>query len=345
MINTLGIVNTIAGTGVAGFSGDGGLATNAQIYFPWSVAIDAVGNLYFADFTNARVRMINTAGIINTIAGNGTASFGGDGGLATNAELRNPNGVAIDASMCNLYIDDLSNNRIRKVSFSVRVTASPDTICAGATATLTASNATNYTWNTGVVTTSLAVSPITTTNYTVTGINNACVSKAISTVNVKPSPSLTINGNSTICLGDNTTLVASGATSYVWSTGDTTASIFLKPTLSTTYTVTGTTNTCSNVATITVSVNTAVDFVLPNIVTPNNDDINDFIDFGKFQFSTLQIEIYNRFGTTIFESTNPTCIWKPTVDDGTYFYTIQYSFNCNNEKQTKTLKGFVTVIR
>jgi len=85
--------------------------------------------------------------------------------------------------------------------------------------------------------------------------------------------------------------------------------------------------------------------VLPNIVTPNNDGINDFIDFGKFQFSTLQLEIYNRFGTTIFESNNPTCIWKPTVDDGTYFYTAQYSITCNSEKQTKTLKGFITVIR
>ena len=345
MINTLGIVNTIAGTGTAGFSGDGGLATNAQIFNPWSIAIDAIGNLYFADFANARVRMINTLGIISTVAGNGTGGFGGDGGIATNAELRNPNGVAIDASMCNLYIDDVSNNRIRKVSFSVVTKTNPDTICAGATATLTASNAINYAWSTGADTSTILVSPSTTSNYTITGTNNGCISKAISTVNVIPNPSLIITGNNNICDGSNTTLVASGASSYTWSTGDTTASLFLKPTITTTYTITGTTGTCSSVTTVTVNFNNAFDFVLPNIVTPNNDGINDFIDFGKFQFSLLQLEIYNRWGTKVFESSTPTCIWKPTEDDGTYFYTLQYSINCYSEKQNKTLKGFVTVIR
>ena len=345
MINTLGIINTIAGTGVGGFSGDGGLATNAQIDLPWSIAIDVAGNLYFADFRGARVRMINTSGIINTVAGNGIGAFSGDGGLATNAELRNPNGVAIDASMCNLYIDDASNNRIRKVSFSVNTTASPKTICSGITTTLTATNATNYNWNTGTVTDSLFVSPTATTNYTVTGINGGCISKSVITISVSPSPSVSINGSSNICIGDNTVLLASGATNYIWNTGDTTAGIFIKPTLTSTYTVTGVTGTCKSIATTTVHVNTAFDFVLPNIVTPNNDGVNDFIDFGKFQFSLLQLEIYSRWGTKVFESNNPTCIWKPTEDDGTYFYTIQYTINCNAEKQNKTLKGFVTVIK
>ncbi len=345
MINTAGIVNTIAGNGIGIFSGDGGLAINAEISHPWSIAIDYVGNLYFADYGNERVRMINPTGIISTIAGNGTGGFSGDGGIATNAELRNPNGVAIDASACNLYIADLSNNRIRKVSFSVVAKASADTICAGATTTLKASNATNYIWNTGAAIDSLVVSPATTTSYTITGINNSCVSKAVITINVKPSPSLSISGNSNICIGDNTTLVASGASNYVWSTGDTTASLFLKPVITTTYTTIGTIGTCSSIATVTVNINSAFDFVLPNIVTPNNDGVNDFIDFGKFQFSSLQLEIYNRWGTKVFESNNPTCVWKPTEDDGTYFYTLNYIINCNNEKQNKILKGFITVIR
>ena len=85
--------------------------------------------------------------------------------------------------------------------------------------------------------------------------------------------------------------------------------------------------------------------MLPNIVTPNQDDINDYIDFGKFQFSSLQVEIYNRWGTKVFESTNPACIWKPTEDDGTYFYTAHYQINCKDEIQIKSLKGFITLIR
>ena len=344
-VNSAGIITTIVGTGVVGYSGNGGQATAAKINQPIGLAFDASGNLYFVDASNAHIRKVNTAGIITNIAGTTTYGYNGDGIQATAAKLYYPIGVALDASGCNLYIGDMDNYRIRKVSFPVVATTSATTICAGATATLTASNATNYTWNTGADTSTILVSPSSTSNYTVSGINDGCVSKAISTVYVTPNPPLTISGNNNICIGDNTTLVVSGATSYTWSTGDTIMNILLKPLLTNTYTVIGTIGTCSSIATVTVNVNTAFDFVLPNIVTPNNDGINDFIDFGKFQFSLLQLEIYNRWGTKVFESNNPTCIWKPTEDDGTYFYTIQYNINCNNEKQNKTLKGFVTVIR
>ena len=86
-------------------------------------------------------------------------------------------------------------------------------------------------------------------------------------------------------------------------------------------------------------------FVMPNIVTPNNDGINDFIDFSKYQFSTFQLEIYNRWGIKVYESTSPNCIWKPIEDDGTYFYSAQYIINCGIETQNKTLKGFITINR
>ncbi|MFI5141246.1 MAG: gliding motility-associated C-terminal domain-containing protein [Bacteroidia bacterium] len=345
-VNSAGIITTMAGTGAAGYSGNGGPATSAKLDRPIGLAFDVVGNLYISDSYNDCIRKVNIAGTITTVAGTGTSwGYSGDGGQATAAKLYNTNGVTLDASMCNLYIADFDNYRIRKVNFPVVATASSNTICAGATTTLTASNATNYTWSTGVNNDSLVVSATATTNYTVTGINDGCVSTAVSTLYVIPNPSITISGNSTICIGDNTTLTASGASNYVWSTGDTTASIFLKPTVSNTYTVVGRTGACNSATTVTVSVNNAFDFVLPNIVTPNNDGVNDFIDFGRFQFSVMQLEIYNRWGTKVFESINPTCVWKPTEDDGTYFYTIQYTINCNNEKQNKTLKGFVTVIR
>ena len=114
MVNTNGIITTVAGTNGAGYSGDGGAATTASLYGPRGVIFDASGNLYIADTGNSRIRMVDTNGIITTVVGNGNAAFAGDGGAATNASLSHPTGVALDASG-NLYIADNGNNRIREV--------------------------------------------------------------------------------------------------------------------------------------------------------------------------------------------------------------------------------------
>src|SRR5579859_1145117 len=80
----------IAGTGVCGFSGDGGPAVKAQLGDPNGLAFDAAGNLYFSDANNHRIRRIDRAGVITTVAGTGAAGFGGDGGPAQNAQLQYP---------------------------------------------------------------------------------------------------------------------------------------------------------------------------------------------------------------------------------------------------------------
>ena len=113
-VTASGAISTIAGNGTAGFGGDGGAATAAQLNGPQGIAVDASGNIYVADTQNARVRRIS-GGAISTIAGNGTAGFGGDNGAATAAELNVPIGLAVDTAG-NLYIADFVNNRIRKVS-------------------------------------------------------------------------------------------------------------------------------------------------------------------------------------------------------------------------------------
>lgn len=114
---TQGIVSTIAGTGVAGYSGDGGPAQLAQINFPQDLEIGPDGNLYFADANNNRVRKIDlTSGVISTIAGTGEAAYSGDGGPASEAALRRPFGVAFDDAG-DMYISDTFNGRIRKVEF------------------------------------------------------------------------------------------------------------------------------------------------------------------------------------------------------------------------------------
>ena len=108
-------ISTVAGNGNAGDSGDGGLATSAELNGPRGVTEDIFGNLYIAEFYGQRVRKVTPSGVIKTLAGNGTAGYSGDGGLATSAELNGPYRVTVDLAG-NVYIPDSSNSRIRKVA-------------------------------------------------------------------------------------------------------------------------------------------------------------------------------------------------------------------------------------
>jgi gliding motility-associated-like protein len=134
------------------------------------------------------------------------------------------------------------------------ITATPVSICNGQTATVTASGATSYTWNTGSTTNSIIVTPTTTTNYTVTGSVGTCTSVQTTTVTVNSLPSVTVT-SSTICAGGSATLTAGGATTYTWNTGPTTTSITVTPTTTTNYTVTGSNGSCSDTQTTSIIVN------------------------------------------------------------------------------------------
>jgi trimeric autotransporter adhesin len=123
---TVGHVYTVAGNGTAGFSGDGGPATSAELNYPSGVAVDGAGNIVVADTGNNRARVVAaktgtyygvamTAGDIYTIAGNGTAGFSGDGGPATSAELDNPIGLTVGGAG-NVLVADSANNRVRVVA-------------------------------------------------------------------------------------------------------------------------------------------------------------------------------------------------------------------------------------
>jgi hypothetical protein len=122
-VDASGVITTIAGIGGSpGFSGDGGLATNARLHYPAGAFVDASGNVYISDAGNNVIRKIDVNGVITTIAGiGGSAGFSGDGGLATNARLNYPYGVFGDTSG-NIYISDYGNHAIRKVDVSGVIT-------------------------------------------------------------------------------------------------------------------------------------------------------------------------------------------------------------------------------
>lgn len=189
-IDTNGIITTIAGTGVIGYSGDGALATLATLNKPQGLTIDTAGTVYVSDGGNNVIRKINTSGIISTYVGSGIGGYGGDGGPAFLAKIFDPPGITVDITG-NLYIAEYYNSRVRKVSFcpaplnfSVNGTF---TICTGDSAILTASGATTYTWSANAdsaLTASIIVKPVISNTYSIVGVYNTCAALDTITVSV-----------------------------------------------------------------------------------------------------------------------------------------------------------------
>ncbi len=225
-VNTLGIISTYAGNGTSGYSGNGGQATAAELQGPISIALDVAGNLYIADYGNDVIRKVTTAGIISTFAGS-TAGYSGDGGAANAAQLTQPNVVRFDA-VGNLYISDSGNERIREVTTSGNIyTVAGNGGFGGFSGD--GGNAVSAALNNPY---GLACDAI--GNFYISDQNNnriRMVSKPL-TMMVNPAA---------VCTGGTTTLTASGATTYSWNTSATTASISVTPSVTTNYSVTGTT--------------------------------------------------------------------------------------------------------
>ena len=152
-----GLITTIAGTGVAGYSGDGSAATSAKINLPYGVAVDVLGNVYVADYGNHRIRKITTGtAVITTIAGTGTANYNGDGGAATVGQLSYPTGVGLDGPG-NLYVADAGNHRVRKVRHLETLTITTTTLAYAPKnsackleVTALGGSGSGYTWTTSV---------------------------------------------------------------------------------------------------------------------------------------------------------------------------------------------------
>ena len=299
------------------------------------------------------------------------------------------------------------------VGFSLSITGN-NSICLGQSTTLTASGSpTTYVWNDGSTNTSNNVSPTITTNYTVSSIAASCSNTAVYTVSVTPPPTLTVSGTP-YCSGQTTTVTATGANSYTWSTGSTTNSIVVSPIGNTTYTVVGSsipsctssivftpslitttpeiintspvifcldsikgitirivggnqpynvswlipsgglipfdttgysyyftqsntpssgsytivvTDQCLYSDTLAIDINSIdCDIIMPNVVTPNGDGINDFFRInGLENFPGSSLNSYNRWGNKIYSSDDYKNDWSPKVSDGTYFYILNVS--------------------
>ena len=163
--------------------------------------------------------------------------------------------IAIDSSTCNMMDTTYA---VVTVNPSPILSINSPTICAGTTTTLTANGASTYVWNTFATSASIIESPTSTTQYTVTGVSsgtNTCKSTATTTITVNPRPKIIVPSTA-ICVGNTTTLTASGASTYSWNTSATSPSIVQSPTITTNYTVTATdSNSCVNTTTVSIKVN------------------------------------------------------------------------------------------
>ncbi len=201
-ISTTGVITTIAGTGTAGYNGDGIAATSAKLNSPYGVAVDAAGNIYIADAFNQRIRKVNTSGIISTIAGTGTAGFNGDGALATATQFWNPTCVRLDATG-NIYIADNQNIRIRKISTSNIVS------------TITGNGSVGYTGDGGPATAARISYPA---GIWVDNLGNILIADGLNHAVRKINPAGTIS-----------TIAGNGTTGFTGAGGPATAAIISQP--------------------------------------------------------------------------------------------------------------------
>lgn len=279
-IDTNGIINTFAGGGSNGL-GDGGQATSAQLNQPNGIIIDNQGNIVFTDYQNQRVRKIDSNGIITTIAGTGTSGFSGDGGNSLQAQLGGPNGICYD-SFDGYYISEYSNNRIRKVYSPIQITlesavdTDTQTVCLNSAidnVIYTVNNISTPTINglpNGVISSvnsnTVVISGIPTTlglyTYTVSfrQIGNCDSSFRIGKIDVVPINLINTSLPETICMGNSTTITASGASNYSWSPSTglnaiTGATVVATPSVTTTYSVTDVGSCPNNIQEITITVN------------------------------------------------------------------------------------------
>ncbi|MFA6923579.1 MAG: gliding motility-associated C-terminal domain-containing protein [Bacteroidales bacterium] len=242
---------------------------------------------------------------------------------------------------------------ISVVGWQLAVGSSKSAICNGESVTLTANGGVSYTWSGGLgAGSTVVVSPNVNTTYTVTGTDSAgCSGTASASVAVFSSQFSVFSFKSNLCNGESAVLTASGGVNYAWSGGQSAESITVSPVANTVYRVT-VTDSCSYSQTLQTEIKVKeckTNLEVPNVVTPNEDNINDVFRVNYTgEFESFSVKIFNRWGVKMFESKNINFTWDARTNsgyvilDGTYYYIISATGKDGKEWE---MHGAVTIIR
>jgi serine protease len=214
----------------------------------------------------------STINLLNTTTGASGYTWTMTGGTPATSNAINPTVSYASPGVYSVTLLANNGNVTASITKTVNIITGPTisvntpSICAGNTATLTATGATGYTWTAGPTAPSMTANPVITTVYTVTGTNGTCLSTKTATIVITTGPTINVN-TPTVCASTPATLTATGATNYTWTAGPFTASMAASPAATTVYTVTGNNGGCSTIKTATI-------YVTPNpTVTVNNQTI------------------------------------------------------------------------
>ena len=281
-------------------------ASGTGCTYPQTVAVNIVPTLSIS----GNPTVCAGSSVVLTASGANTYSWS-NGVLTASANLSPsvPTVYTVVGTATNLCTNSITIN-VSPVALPVLTVSGTQTVCLGSSVILTANGANTYSWSNGALTSTASLSPSVLTNYTVVGTaTNLCVNTT--TINVTPIalPNLSITGVATVCLGGPAaTLIASGANTYSWSNGPATASNLISPTITTVYTVTGTSGItgCDNTATINVVVSVCNGLIINNydklfIIYPNPSSGKFVVELNEAIPNTEMI-LYNSIGQMVYKS-------------------------------------------
>lgn len=319
-----------------------------------TISLQAIGTTTICEGDSVH---LSVSGISGTVSYQWTPLSG-----ISNSSYSNP--VVFPSSTTKYYITAQKNCCIYHDSITINVNHIPianagndTTICEGGTATLTATGATGYSWNTGSTAAIISVGPLVQTSYTVTAMNGNCIDEDEVTVYVQGAPVVTAGNSTTIVIGSSVQLTSTpGANNYAWipSAGLTCtncANPIVSPTQTTTYYVVVTdANGCTAIDSVIIIVNVDCDEVyVPNAFSPNGDSENDvlFIYANTICVRNFTFSIYNRWGELIFETSDIKKGWDGSfrgdkMNSGVFGYQLTY---LSSDDVFVTKSGNITLIK
>lgn len=364
---------TLAATGASSYLWSNGSTATAVTVSPTASAVYTVTATNANGCTGVATTTVNVsplpvasvqgaticAGAIVTLTGTGGNTYSWNTGNTTASIVVSPTitssyTVVVSNGACS----DTAITTVTIVSF-IAATAGPNnTICAGQSASLSATGGGNYAWSNGATTASIIVSPVTSANYSVLVTSGSCWDTANASVIVIPNPIAGAYSTVTILAGQSTTLGALGGGSYLWSDGSTTSTITVAPIATTQYCVMVSNSFgCSDTACVTVfvepidcSFSSVGEFFIPNAFSPNGDQENDILQllYGNYScIKTYKFIIYNRWGEQVFTTEDPKGAWdgwmKEKTENSSIFAYYMKATLLNGQQVIK--KGNISLIK